>query len=286
MHEFSVHGSHHAAVRAVVPARAILIIRDSIIVGSAMGEPAVSDQWANVSARARERLGFRVFLLWLPHILKTARACSCFTFCYLLILLGYAEKRNDSILVVAKCEAKCIMGYMLNTKHTETALSLMPAMRGMFAKMGLRQDQIEDASQDGFVFLVTYALPKWEGKGSIYTFALTSVKRRWIDSARLHDNRGSKRAFFPSENSEWGTDLSEYIADNGASDRAENSLWLAAAVECLSNADLRILAAVARNGSWRDAAGELGISTATASRAKARIRAVMVDLIERDNDED
>ena len=167
---------------------------------------------------------------------------------------------------------------MLSNEITTKALELMPAIRGMFAKMGLRQDQIEDATQDGFVFLVTYCLPKWNGKGSVYTFAITAVKRRWFDSVDLHANRDDKRTTFPSE-SEYGDKNSDLIADHRQADlreAVEESEWLANALLFLSDRDRAILAAVQRNdGNWGAAANELGISPATASRARTRIRAAI-----------
>lgn len=168
---------------------------------------------------------------------------------------------------------------MQNTETTDynaLALELLPALRGMFAKMGLPQDQIEDAAHNGFVFLVTYALPKWNGKGKLATYATTAVKRRYFDHIDLHGNQSAKRASFPCEDGDWGSDLSEFVADESAlrdRERLEASEGLRDALARLSAADRKLLAAVeAHDGNWAAAARELGISKATASRARARIR--------------
>jgi len=175
-------------------------------------------------------------------------------------------------------------GIMLDTKHTETALSLLPAIRGMLYKMGLSPDQIEDAAQNAFVHLATYALPAWNGKGSLKTFATQAVKNSVLDFLAKKDNAKSAREVMPSEESDFGTDGTAVLEDvqgTVARERDELDQWLAVALERLTGPELRLLAAVKRNaGNWTAAAKEIGISAPTACRARKAIRAKLEEFRE------
>jgi RNA polymerase sigma factor (sigma-70 family) len=177
---------------------------------------------------------------------------------------------------------------MLDTKHAETAESLLPAIRGMLYKMGLSPDQIEDAAQNAFVHLATYALPRWNGQGSLKTFATQAVKNTVLDFLAKKDNARAAREVMPSEESDFGTDGTTVLEDSQGTvsrERQETDQWLAIALERLTGPELKLLAAVKRSGgNWSAAARELGISAPTASRARKAIRAKLEEF--RDEDEE
>jgi RNA polymerase sigma factor (sigma-70 family) len=166
---------------------------------------------------------------------------------------------------------------MLDTKHAKTAESFLPAIRGMLYKMGFSPDQIEDLSQSGFVHLATYALPAWNGKGSLKTFATQAVKNLALDFVAKKDNAKSARDVMPSEDTDFGTDGTTVLEDTQgivSRERAELDQWLAQAMERLTGPELKLLAAVKRaGGNWSAAARELGISAPTACRARKSIKA-------------
>jgi RNA polymerase sigma factor (sigma-70 family) len=166
---------------------------------------------------------------------------------------------------------------MLDNKHAETAESLLPAIRGMLYKMGLAPDQIEDAAQNAFIHLATYALPRWNEVGSLQAFATKAIKNSVLDFLAKKDNAKSSRQVMPSEESDFGTDGTAALEDTKgtvARERDELDQWLALALERLTGPELKLLAAVKRNeGNWSAAAREIGISAPTASRARKAIRA-------------
>lgn len=155
---------------------------------------------------------------------------------------------------------------MLNTNEmNKIALRLMPVMRGMFAKLCPCEADIDDAVQDGYLFLVSYCLPRWTGVGSVDTFALQGVKRRYYNDRKAH--RNSKRESFPEADSE--------VYDDGSANarlRCIEAQWLTDALKYLTGRERALCEAFQLHGEWRLAADEIGVSAVMACRMKMRIK--------------
>jgi len=163
---------------------------------------------------------------------------------------------------------------MLNENEIiQATLDVMPALRAMFAKFGLPDDQIDDAVQNGCMHLITYALPRWRGDGSLHTFCLQSVKRRWLDETRSSAYKARRKQAKPLPD---GTEPLSLIADEStwaAAERAVEAHWIRQILRRLTGREKALCLAYQRTGSWRLAGDAIGVSMPTVSRIKERIRA-------------
>jgi RNA polymerase sigma factor (sigma-70 family) len=158
------------------------------------------------------------------------------------------------------------MVFMLNTNAiNRTALDLIPAIRQVYLRMGLRDGGLDDAVQNAFIHLTTYALPRWDSsKGEVKSYALRMAKNLRIDALRRESRRSAVRGAVVPVEAVSESDLLRQ-ARSVAVER------LTTAVSALTSEDREIVKAYLRTGTWAAAADELGMSPATMSRAKARI---------------
>lgn len=162
---------------------------------------------------------------------------------------------------------------MSNTKHAEIALSLLPAMRGMFAKLCHSEADLDDATQDGYLHLVEYVLPKWRGEGNVKTFALTAVKRKFFNRQALMVNR--RRAVAIDKDGIISDGTNGLVDSHDAYGRAIEAQWLSEAMSVLTGDEKRFLALVVELGQLARVAVVLGVSRPTATRMRAKIRVKM-----------
>lgn len=165
---------------------------------------------------------------------------------------------------------------MLNANEiNKAALAAIPALRRVFRGMGLPADQVDDALQDAYIHLVTKALPRWRGDGSLTSFIRTAAKRRWIDTRRTTAHRVSKlKQSIPSEREDVGSDLTEQIIDRDATLAVSRVVELAAlnkAMAALDGRERALVEAYRQTGELKAAAELAGMSPATATRVFRRV---------------
>lgn len=154
---------------------------------------------------------------------------------------------------------------MLNTTEiNEIALSLLPAMRNMLVRLCACPADVDDAVQDGYLHLVEYALANYKA-GNIEAFALSAVKRRYLNWLRNHPQSRTQG----------------FAAENGADSLPDSMDILALAIESqalsramgrLSELEQSLCKAYMLGHGWSEAADAIGISRVQATRLKASIQ--------------
>jgi len=143
-------------------------------------------------------------------------------------------------------------------------------MRSMFKRMCHCEADVDDAVQDGYLHLVTYALPQFQA-GNVGAFALSAVKRRFLNWRRNHAQSRT----------------SGYAAENGADAFAGDADMLALAIEsqaleqalgCLSDIEQALCQAYMLGHGWSEAGDAIGISRVRATRLKASIQSKVARL--------
>jgi RNA polymerase sigma factor (sigma-70 family) len=155
------------------------------------------------------------------------------------------------------------------TDLNKAALSLMPAVRNLLATMGARGESLDDACQDAFVLLVSYVLPKYDGRGKLSTHALSMVKKRYIGSR----TQGAARFESTSADAAMAVDMAECPHGISVFERAIEAQNIRAEMEALSDRERALLMAFQESESWGEAGRAIGVSNATVSRMRASIKA-------------
>ena len=164
---------------------------------------------------------------------------------------------------------------MLNDKQIETtAEALLPAMRGMYRGLCATDTDAEDELHEGYAYLVTYVLPNYKGGSNVKTFALQSLRRRYYNRAKAHNNTRRHRFKAPKDKTEeQGMDSLADVARPSAFASLFEAQRLHNALAVLTADERALCEAFMAHGEWHLAAKEIGVSPVKASRMLNKIRA-------------
>lgn len=157
-----------------------------------------------------------------------------------------------------------------------TALELLPEIRAMFERLNLRGDALDDACQDAFIFLVTYCLPRFDGSSKLRTYALSGVRKRWLNTLTKRWGRHECSA----ERADGTSVLDGAECPQGFArfERAIEAQHIRVRMaERLTERESALLLAYQECESWGDAGRQIGVSGPTVSRLRASIKAKLAE---------
>lgn len=169
---------------------------------------------------------------------------------------------------------------MLNANETIT--ELLPAITGTVAKI-LRNRQPEDVGEvvnDCIVRMLSGGLDRYESRGALKAYAMTSAKNQALDYLKAARNNGHASINPTDESGEdGGTPVGLTLTgDDGrvAVQRAEAEAGLAFALECLLETDeSEFMADLLQGMNQADAGTKQGWSPATATRRRKELTAYL-----------